>query len=185
LFAEALISHFPLLPVEEEGRLNDARLRENFIVRVFSYYRLQQVMKNFSRRALVHFHTIHKYLLLAHSERHYRELGKIVANPEKMQTAVIKELYAKIFMECLSFKTTSKKNVNVLHHIFGYLREYLSPDEKADILAVIEDYHNEIVPLIVPITLLNHYFKKHTIEYINEQVYLHPHPKELMLRNRV
>ncbi len=185
IFADALLNAFPLLPVEEEGRLNDARLRENFIVRVFAYHRLQQLLCSFSRQGLVQFHTMHKYLLLAHSERHYRELGKIVASPHTMKPAELKSRYATLFMQALALKTTTKKNVNVLHHIFGYLRKNLSAEEKQDILAVIDDYYKEFVPLIVPITLLKHYFNKYQIRYITDQVYLNPHPKELMLRNRV
>jgi uncharacterized protein YbgA (DUF1722 family)/uncharacterized protein YbbK (DUF523 family) len=186
LFAEALIKSNPYLPVEEEGRLNDAKIRENFITRVFSYHRLQNLINdNFSRGSLVEFHTMYKYQLMAHSIKHYELLGRLVADAKKYPLKEVAEKYTGLFMEALSIKTTTKKNVNVLHHIFGYLKEYLTPTDKQSILNVIEDYHKELVPLIVPITLLKHYVEKRNIEYIKVQVYLNPHPKELMLRNHV
>jgi uncharacterized protein YbgA (DUF1722 family)/uncharacterized protein YbbK (DUF523 family) len=186
LFAAALMNEFPLLPVEEEGRLNDAALRDNFIVRIFSYHRLQSLLRGrFSIGALVQFHTIHKYLLLAHSPGHYASLGRLVAGASKASPARLMEEYSVEFMEGLKIKTTTKKNVNVLQHIFGFLKNFLTSDEKKDIGDVIEDYRQEIIPLIVPVTLLRHYIQKHGVQYILDQVYLHPHPKELMLRNHV
>jgi uncharacterized protein YbgA (DUF1722 family)/uncharacterized protein YbbK (DUF523 family) len=186
LFAGALLKAFPLLPVEEEGRLNDAGLRDNFIVRVFSYHRLRSLMRNrFSIGALVQFHTIHKYLLLAHSPKHYGSMGKLVAAAKNISQNTLMDEYPVLFMEGLNIKTTTKKNVNVLQHIFGFLKNHLAADEKKDIGDVIEDYRKEIIPLIVPITLLRHYIQKHNVRYILDQVYLNPHPKELMLRNHV
>lgn len=186
LFAEVFIKENPLIPVEEEGRLNDAKIRENFITRIFSYNRLQNLINNnFSRGSLVEFHTMHKYELMAHSIKHYQTLGRLVADAKKYPLNEVAEKYTGLFMEALSLKTTTKKNVNVLHHIFGYLKEFLTPTDKQSILNVIEDYHEELVPLVVPITLLKHYVEKHNIDYIKDQVYLNPHPKELMLRNHV
>lgn len=186
LFAAALLEVMPLLPVEEEGRLNDARLRENFIVRVFAYYSLQQLFSGRYRRgAVVEFHTKHKYLLLAHNPEAYRQLGRLVAAIKKLSPADFRDRYSELFMKALRTKTTTKKNVNVLHHIMGYLKEKLGSTEKQDILAVIEDYHRGLLPLIVPLTLVRHYIDKHQVEYIRDQVYLNPHPKELMLRNHV
>jgi uncharacterized protein YbgA (DUF1722 family)/uncharacterized protein YbbK (DUF523 family) len=186
LFAAQLMRAYPLLPVEEEGRLNDAKLRENFIVRVFAYHRFVELTRaKWTIGELVAFHTIHKYLLLAHSPKHYELLGRLVASSAKAQRAALEESYGRLFMEALSLKTTTKKNVNVLQHILGFLKDNLSAREKEDILSVIDEYHRELVPLIVPLTLLRHYVKKHDVRYIAEQVYLHPHPKELMLRNHV
>lgn len=185
-FADAFMKHFPLIPVEEEGRLNDERLRENFIVRLFAYHRLQKLMRlGFNLGELVKFHTIHKYLMLAHSPKHYEMLGRLVAQGKNVPRATLREHYSRLFMEGLSVKTTTKKNVNVLHHIIGFLKEYLPADEKKDILGTIEEYYQELIPLVVPLTLLKHYVRKHHIDYISEQIYLNPHPKELMLRNRV
>jgi uncharacterized protein YbgA (DUF1722 family)/uncharacterized protein YbbK (DUF523 family) len=186
MYAKTLMAQYPLLPVEEEGRLHDARLRENFIVRVFAYHRLQNLFNGrYSRGALVKFHTAHKYLLMAHSPKHYRELGQLVARVKQYTPSQMRDKYCALFMECLKVKTTTRKNVNVLHHILGFLKENLSSEDKQDIIRVIEDYRNELAPLIVPITLVRHYVMKHDVEYIKDQIYLNPHPKELMLRNHV
>ncbi len=186
LFADILIKSNPLMPIEEEGRLNDLKIRENFITRVFSYNRLQNLINNnFDRGRLVKFHTLHKYQLMAHSIKHYETLGRLVANSKKFTLQEIGEKYRSKFMEALTIQTTPKKNVNVLHHIFGYLKNFLTQSDKQYILSVIEDYHKDVVPLIVPLTLIKHYVEKYNIEYIRNQIYLNPHPKELMLRNHV
>jgi uncharacterized protein YbgA (DUF1722 family)/uncharacterized protein YbbK (DUF523 family) len=186
LFADAIKIRLPLIPIEEEGRLNDPAIRDNFIVRVFAYHRLQNLFEGkFDRGALVRFHTAHKLLLMAHSPKHYQTSGKLVADAKQYDSVELRDKYSKLFMEALSVKTSVKKNVNVLHHIIGYLRPHLNEFEKIDILEIIEDYHQEFVPLVVPITLIGHYVRKHDIKYILDQVYLKPHPKELMLRNHV
>jgi uncharacterized protein YbgA (DUF1722 family)/uncharacterized protein YbbK (DUF523 family) len=186
LFTGMFIKEFPIIPVEEEGRLNDSKLRDNFIVRVFSYHRLQMLFGDgFNRGSLVNFHTVHKYLLLSHSPKHYELLGRIVANAKKYSPVDLREKYCTLFMEGLSIKSTTKKNVNVLHHILGFLREEITVMERDDILRIIDDYYHELVPLIVPITLIKHYVMKRNVPYIRDQVYLNPHPKELMLRNHV
>lgn len=186
LFAEVFIRDHPLIPVEEEGRLNDPVLRENFIERVFAFHRLRELMKGrFSVGRLVRFHTAEKYLLLAHSPVHYRELGRLVAAAKGMATTVLKEKYLSTFMDAMRVHTTVRKNVNVLQHIVGYLPDTIARSERQDILRVIGDYRNGIVPLVVPVTLLQHYVRAHSVEYIMNQVYLNPHPKELMLRNHV
>jgi uncharacterized protein YbgA (DUF1722 family)/uncharacterized protein YbbK (DUF523 family) len=186
LFATALMERFPLLPVEEEGRLHDLRLRENFIVRVFAYHRLQDLFHGrASRRQIIAFHAAHKLLLMAHSPQHYRQLGQLVAAVKQIAPDTFRKRYSALFMTALGHRATAKKNVNVLQHILGYLKTQLSADEKQSILAVIEDYRTQLVPLIVPLTLIRHYVQLHGIDYIQDQVYLHPHPKELMLRNHV
>lgn len=185
LFSAAFMDRFPLVPVEEEGRLNDDRLRENFIVRVFSFYRLRQLLSRFSRGALVSFHTAHKYLLMAHSVKHYGELGRLVAASSKIDPSELKERYSTSFMEALKNKASVRKNVNVLQHMLGYVKKDLDAAEKKDVLEAIEDYRKELVPLVVPLTLLGHFVKKFRVEYLLNQVYLNPNPKELMLRNHV
>jgi len=176
----------PLLPVEEEGRLNYLPLRDNFIVRVFAYNRLLNLFQgNYSRGELVRFHSAHKYLLLSHSPKHYKLLGQLVADIKKCTPAQMRDQYRTHFMEALKLRATVKKNVNVLQHILGCLKKHLDTKEKEDILRIIKDYHQELVPLIVPITLLRHYIDKFEIEHIQNQYYLQPHPKELMLRNHV
>jgi len=186
MFANAFIKKFPLVPIEDEGRLNDAKIRESFIVRVFCFNRLQKLFnKDFSKGALVAFHTRHKFLLLAHSRSHYTALGKLVANAKSLKPKEIKAEYSRLFMEALTYKSTPKKNTDVLLHMMGFLKKVLMKGEKEDILTTIEDYRKELLPLIVPVTLIRHQVKKYKVEYLLDQIYLNPHPKELMLRNHV
>jgi len=186
LFAEAVMREFSVLPVEEEGRLQDPGLRENFIERVFAYHRLRQLLQSpLTVKHLVEFHSAHKYLLLAHSPLHYRQLGQIVARAKRYSRSVLEKEYTPLFMEALRVKATVKKNVNVLQHIFGFLKDRLASKSKSDVLAIIEDYRRGLIPLVVPLTLLEHHVRMNDVAYIRNQVYLHPHPKEMMLRNHV
>jgi uncharacterized protein YbgA (DUF1722 family)/uncharacterized protein YbbK (DUF523 family) len=186
LFARLFMEHFPLLPVEEEGRLHDPALRENFIERVFAAARWRELLDgNKSIGALVEFHTKHKLLILAHSTKHYQEMGKLVACVKKVLLPELFEDYRKQFMEALKLRATAKKNTNVLMHMAGYFKDQLSSDEKAELLEIIELYRKELVPLIVPITLVNHYVRKFDQLYLKSQLYLNPHPVEMRLRNHV
>ena len=186
LFARALMERFPYLPVEDEGRLNDAGLRENFIERVFVYFRWRQFLKaGGTRKGLVEFHTDHKLLIMAHSEKHMRELGKLVAAPHELDNDQLLKNYFETTMQGLKLQATVKKNVNVLQHILGYFKRQLSFDEKQQVLQVIDQYHQRLIPLIVPVTLINHYVRKYQEPYLLRQHYLHPHPAEMMLRNHV
>lgn len=186
LFAQALKDKLPYLPLEEEGRLNDFRLRENFIVRVFCHYRWGQLMANCPRAGdLVDFHTRHKLLIMAHSEKHMRELGKLVGQSGQTNFEALLQKYAELFFAALSFKSTNKKHANVLQHIAGHFKKHIDSRDKAELKQNIDDYRLGLVPLIVPLTLLKHYTNKFDISYIREQIYLNPHPKELMLLNHV
>jgi len=186
LFARAFIEQFPLIPVEEEGRLCEPTLRENFIERVFCYRRWQDLVQSgVTRRALVQFHTIHKYLLLAHSPQQYEVLGRLVGQAEQHRPKEFAHRYGELFMKALAVKATVRKHVNVLQHILGYFKQRLGAHEKAELLGVINDYHQELTPLVVPLTLIKHYVQTFDVGYIRDQVYLNPHPKELMLRNHV
>ena len=186
LFAKAFMDRYPLIPVEEEGRLTDPILRENFIVRVFCYRRWQDLMLHrITRGAVVEFHTMQKLLLLAHSRPHYEKLGRLVAEAKRHTPSDLATKYGALLMEALKVKATVRKHVNVLHHIMGYFKGHLNPAEKAELQEVIEDYHRGLTPLIVPLTLIRHYVRVFDVGYIQNQVYLNPHPKELMLRNRV
>ncbi len=182
-FAGAFLRRFPLVPVEEEGRLHDLPLRENFIERVFSYYRLRQLGARFTRGAMVAFHTRQKLLIMSHSPKHYQVLGKLVADVKKHPPQAFLEEYTRVFMDALAVKATTARQTNVLQHILGYLKDSLGPEEKQDLLRVIEDYRRALVPLVVPLTLLKHYVTRRQVAYLCEQYYLNPHPKELMLRN--
>jgi len=186
VFAHIFMAHFPLIPVEEEGRLHDPRLRENFIERIFALRRWRETRFQKGRMAdVVAFHTRHKLLILSHSEKHHRTMGKLVAAGKEIP---LKELYAKyeaLLMEALRLKTTTRKNSNVLMHMMGYFKKQLTSDEKQELLEIISQYRDGYIPLTVPITLVNHYVRKYNQSYLSEQTYLHPHPVELQLRNHV
>jgi uncharacterized protein YbgA (DUF1722 family)/uncharacterized protein YbbK (DUF523 family) len=186
LFARAFMEHFPLFPVEDEGRLHDPLIRENFIERVFVLSRWRDALvQSRSRGALVEFHTRHKLLILSHHEQHYRELGRLVASAKEIPVKELFGEYLNRLLALLKFKTTPKKNANVLMHIMGYFKHQLSGDEKKELLEVIDLYRTGIVPLLVPITLVNHYVRKYKDPYLQKQYYLNPHPIELQLRNHV
>lgn len=186
IFAKAVRGRFPFLPMEDEGRLRDPGLRENFIERVFVYRRWQEYIKeDGSLRSLVAFHTEHKYLIMAHSKKHYSALGKMVAEAKKMRRAELHENYLSLLMEGLQLLSTPKKNTNVLQHMAGHFKDTLSSDEKKELLEVITNYRDGLVPLIVPVTLLRHYARKYKEDYLARQYYLCTHPLELMLRNHV
>ncbi len=179
LFAAAFQRAFPLTPIEEEGRLRDQDLRENFIERVFGYHRWQVLDARLTRGRLVAFHTAHKYLLLAHSRRHYQELGRLVANAKHYSPRELARTYGHLFMAALAVKTTIRKHVNVLQHLAGHFKDALSATVRGELHAVISDYRNGLVPLSVPVTLLRHYVRVLDVPYLRDQVYLAPHPKEL------
>jgi uncharacterized protein YbgA (DUF1722 family)/uncharacterized protein YbbK (DUF523 family) len=186
IFARVFMEHFPLLPVEDEGRLNDPKLRENFIERIFTLRRWREAMeRQESIKNLIAFHTQHKLLVLSHSPKHYQMMGKRVARAKEVPWKDLQAEYQRFLLEGLSLKTTPKKNSNVLQHILGYFKEQLSADEKQEMLEVIELYRQALVPLIVPITLVNHHVRKYDQPYLKDQFYLHPHPLELQLRNHV
>lgn len=184
LFAGRLMDALPLLPVEDEGRLNDPGIRENFIERVFVMHRWRQlVAKGPSLGALVDFHTRHKLLVMSHSVVHYRSLGRLVAQGAGAPLPALLEQYLAGLMEALRLPATVKKQHNVLSHVMGYFKRQLSADEKRELLEILEAYARELLPLIVPVTLLNHYVRKYGEAYLAQQWYLRPHPAELMLRN--
>jgi len=183
LFARAFMSRFPILPVEEEGRLHDLVLRENFIESVFVYKRWRKTVDDFTAKKLVNFHTTHKLLLRAHSEKHYRELGRIAAEAGALEPDQLLGSYQENLIAGMRLKPTVKKHVNVLMHMMGHFKKHISSDEKQELLEVIERFRNNHIPLIVPITLMNHYVRKYDEPYLQQQHYLNPHPKELKLRN--
>lgn len=185
IFAALFKAHFPLLPVEDDGRLNDPKLREHFIELIFVFKRLRDFLAGERKMgALVEFHTRHKLLLMAHSPKHYRMMGQLVADSD-LSVDEKYSRYQTAIGEALQLKTTVKKNINVLQHIMGYFKKELSPDEKQEILEILGLYRDGHVPLIVPITLMNHYVRKYDEPYLKKQHYLNPHPVELHLRNHV
>jgi uncharacterized protein YbgA (DUF1722 family)/uncharacterized protein YbbK (DUF523 family) len=186
MFARVFMAHFPLLPVEDEGRLHDPVLRENFIARIFVLQRWRELLAaNPNLGALVAFHTRHKLLILSHSPKHYRELGRLVARASELPIHQLYDHYQSRLMDALRLQATSSKNANVLYHLMGYFKKDLSPDEKQELLEIIDHYRQGFVPLVVPVTLLNHYVRKYNQPYLKDQFYLHPHPMELQLRHHV
>ena len=186
LFAAALTAAFPNLPVEEEGRLNDARLRENFIERLFAYRRLQTLWEeNWTQGKLVTFHTAHKMALLAHDEPTYRRLGRLVALGKTLPRGELREQYEAGFMAALTKVATPGRHANVLTHMLGHFSDRLDAPARQELLGLIEDHRRGLVPLVVPLTLLRHHVRRLDVAYLSGQVYLDPHPKELMLRNHV
>jgi uncharacterized protein YbgA (DUF1722 family)/uncharacterized protein YbbK (DUF523 family) len=186
LFAEALLARVPNLPVEEEGRLSDPRLRENFVERVFAYRRLRDLFGGrWSVGALVRFHTAHKLVLLAHATTAYQALGRLVARAAGLPRAELRARYESGFMQALSIVATPRRHANVLLHMAGYFKTTLDEGSRHELLGAIEDYRQGLVPLIVPITLVRHHVRHLGVPYLAGQVYLDPSPKELMLRNHV
>ena len=186
LYAVRLRERFPDLPIEEEGRLSDPRLRENFIARVFAYWRLQALFgTRWTIGDLVRFHTAHKLILMAHSLPAYRSLGQLVADAKGRARKELEMRYRAAFMAALSTIATPRRHTNVLQHMAGYFKGQLDEASRRELQGAIEDYHRELVPLIVPITLVRHHVRTLGIAYLADQLYLEPHPKELMLRNHV
>ena len=185
-FARALMEYWPELPVEEEGRLNDPMLRESFIDRVFTYRRWQTVMDGGASAArIVDFHTRHKLLVMAHSQEAYRELGRSVGACGGEDPGPFAERYVGALMRALRTPATRRNHTNVLKHVQGYLKARIDAEDKQELNEVIERYRLGQVPLVVPLTLLNHHFRRHPDDYMQRQVYLNPHPPELMLRNLI
>jgi uncharacterized protein YbgA (DUF1722 family)/uncharacterized protein YbbK (DUF523 family) len=186
LFAAEFAARNPLLPVEEEGRLNDPHLRENFIERIFALHRLKKVFAGrWQRGALIEFHAREKYLLMAHHPQGLKQLGQLAAAVAQHSPAAFRDRYMAAYMAILAKPATVRKHANTLQHIAGYLRTHVSDEERRRVLAVVDDYRVGLVPLIVPMTLIRHYIELHDVAYVNRQVYLNPHPRELMLRNHV
>jgi uncharacterized protein YbgA (DUF1722 family)/uncharacterized protein YbbK (DUF523 family) len=186
LYASTLMEAYPNLPLEDEGRLNDPKLRENFIERVFACQRLTHLFRDrWTRGQVVAFHTAHKLQLMAHSTVAYRELGRLVATLKETPRAVFRERYESGFMEALSQLATRGRNANVLQHAAGHVKKKLDSASRGELAELIHDYRKGLVPLVVPVTLVGHHVRCQDVDYLKGQVFLEPHPKELMLRNHV
>ena len=185
LFARTFMERFPLIPVEEEGRLHDPGLRENFIEAIFTLRRWRDFRRAPTAAGWIAFHAAHKYLLMAHSPVLLRQLGRLVAAPPRRGLEAALAPYEELLLAALRTKPTPSKHANVLMHLLGYFKDDLSGDEKAELLEVIDHYRAGHVPLIVPVTLLRHHVRLHRKAYLTDQFYLDPHPVELALRNHV
>jgi uncharacterized protein YbgA (DUF1722 family)/uncharacterized protein YbbK (DUF523 family) len=186
VFANAVINEFSYLPTEEEGRLNDMWLKENFIMQVFAHHHLQQFLnKQPTIGNLVEFHTQYKYLIYSKSSEKYKELGNIVANSHNHSLDQIINKYTQCFLETIQIKSSIGKTYNVLLHMFGYFKKHLHSSEKQGLLLLLDDFKQGIVPLITVIKVLEVYINTHNIEYLQQQVFLNPYPKELALRSDI
>jgi uncharacterized protein YbbK (DUF523 family)/uncharacterized protein YbgA (DUF1722 family) len=186
LYASALMQAFPGLPAEDEGRLEDSRLRENFIERVFAYRRLRRLFRGrWTKRQVVAFHAVHELQLMAHSPTACRELGRRVAGLQGAPRAVFRECYQQEFMEALAHVASPRRNANVLRHAADHLKGLLDPASRRELTALIDEYRSGLISLLVPVTLMVHHARRHEVAYLNDQSFLEPHPKEQMLRNHV
>jgi uncharacterized protein YbgA (DUF1722 family)/uncharacterized protein YbbK (DUF523 family) len=186
LFAAALMRRFPLLPVEEEGRLHDMPLRENFIERVFAFFRWRQFVGSRPTAAgLVDFHARQKLTLLSHHRPSYQTLGRLVAEAGKRPMHMLLEAYGTEMMAGLGYLATRAKHTNVLEHMSGYFKKALDTTDRDELHDCIERYRRGLVPLVVPMTLLTHHLRRHEVPWLAQQTYLNPYPAELMLRNHV
>jgi uncharacterized protein YbgA (DUF1722 family)/uncharacterized protein YbbK (DUF523 family) len=186
IYAAMLGRRFAMLPIEEEGRLHDAGLRENFIERIFAHQRWLAFLDGRPGAGdLVRFHAGHKLTLASHSDPHYRELGRLAAAAGKRKMAGVLEEYGRMFMDALRVRATVCKHANVLYHILGYFKKDLNAANKEEMVITIESYRKGFLPLIVPLTLVAHHLRHHPVPWICEQTYLNPYPAELMLRNHL
>lgn len=186
-YAAQLMKNNPALPVEEEGRLHDPILRENFITRVFVYHEWQEtVMKDPSLHKVIQFHSRHKYQLMAHCYEGYKALGQYLAQDAASEPLEqMLNHYITGLMDHLTRRATRKTHTNTLMHIMGYMKRDLDSETKKDLLQAIDDYRTNKVNLTVPLALLKHYLKRHGSDYIKSQAYLDPYPYELGLRNAI
>src|SRR5574344_1658414 len=184
VFARKLKEKMPHLPMEEEGRLNDAWLKENFLMQVYSYNDLKKMLKNEKKLSnLIEFHTSYKYLIYSKSQNSYKILGKIVANSEKKDIEELYKDYDAEFLKAIATKSTLNKAYNILLHIFGYFKKHITKDEKVDILESMYDFKNRVIPLISVIKIFNIYINRFDITYLKNQKFLNPYPSKLALRS--
>lgn len=185
-YAGSLMASLPNLPCEEEGRLNDPILRENFVNRVFAYRRWQSLRaEGLSAKSLIDFHARHKYMVMAHSQAAYQRLGRLLSNLKGVDLGNIADAYEAEFMTALKRRVNRKRHVNTLQHMQGYLKQRIDGGDKAELADSIEAYRREEVPLVVPTKLLRHYFRRNPDDYVDRQWYLDPYPEALGLRNMI
>ncbi len=186
VFAKKIKEKYPYLPVEEEGRLIDPWLRENFLMQIFAYQDLHNFLKSTpSFNDLVIFHTSYKYLVYSKAQKSYTTLGRIVANKEKKQLNEILIEYKEEFLKAISLKGNVNKTYNVLLHMFGYFKKLITKEEKQEILEALNEYKQKIIPLIAVMKIINLYVKRFDVQYLKVQKFLNPYPKELSLRSDI
>jgi len=186
IYAREIMHGKPLLPVEEEGRLNDPVLRENFIERVYCFRRWQDLLaEGVTPEGLVDFHTRHKLILMAHGKSRLTALGRLVAQAGQRPIDDLVRDYGVLFMQALSYRATRRRHTDVLFHLMGYLKRSLDSADKAELVELIHDYRRGLLPLIVPVTLLRHHFRRHPQPYVDRQLYLTWQPAGLSLWNDI
>jgi uncharacterized protein YbgA (DUF1722 family)/uncharacterized protein YbbK (DUF523 family) len=186
IFASKIMQKYPFLPIEEEGRLKDNWLKENFISSVFAYNDILNFLASQPTQAdLVEFHTNYKYFIYAKSHSAYKQLGVIVANPIKTNITTITSDYSTLFMQTLRAKTTINNTYNVLLHLMGYFKKLLNPEEKQNLLGLINNFKQKIVPLITVVKVMQLYINKFEIEYLARQKFFDIYPDELALRSHL
>lgn len=182
IFAKQIMEKNPLLPCEENGRLNDMPLRENFIIRVYTYKHWQElVASGITKHKLIQFHTQHKYLLMSHHLESYKSLGKLLARAD-LPLDELQNLYITGLMAGLKHLSNRKSHANTLQHLQGYFKKQLSKIQKQELSDKINEFRQGLTPLLVPLTLIKHYMREHTKDYLNTQVYFSPYPDDLKLR---
>ena len=185
-FTKAFTERFPLIPVEEDGRLQDPSVREMFIGRVFTLRRFRNSLRQGkSRRALANFHADHKLLILSHGRTHYKDIGSLVARAKTIPLDELYDQYQQLLLDALAQRTTPAKCADVMTHLLGHLRIHITHEDKTELVELIDRYRNRILPMVVPLTMLRHYVRKCKVGHLERQVFLNPHPAELMLRNHV
>ncbi|MEH6550723.1 MAG: DUF523 and DUF1722 domain-containing protein [Pseudomonadales bacterium] len=186
LFAAELHRLDPLLPLEEDGRMHDHKLRENFVCRVYAYHEWKQLVAGgISHRRLITFWARYKYLVMAHHIASYKSIGQLLANAKAKPVDVIANEFIQLLMQALNNMATRKTRSNVLEHVRGYLKKQLSADDKQELSGLITQYRSGFIPLVVPLTLLRHHFKHHQNNYIDQQAFFLPYPDQLSLTNHV
>ena len=182
IFAKQIMEKNPLLPCEENGRLNDMPLRENFIIRVYTYKHWQElVASGITKHKLIQFHTQHKYLLMSHHLESYKSLGKLLGRAD-IPLEELQHLYITGLMAGLKHLSNRKSHANTLQHLQGYFKKQLSKLQKQELSEKINEFRQGLTPLLVPLTLIKHYMREHTKDYLNTQVYFSPYPDDLKLR---
>ena len=186
MFASALAELDPLLPMEDDGRLNDPPLRESFVTRVVAYHEWKQLAADgLTARAIVAFWSRYKYLVMAHHVPTYKALGRLVADIGKADLATASADFIGAMMDALTRRATRRSHSNVLFHLSGYLKRTVSGPERQRLAELIDQYRQGMVPLVVPITMLRHHFANNPNAYVEQQAFLAPYPDHLKVRNLV
>ncbi len=183
LYTKHLMEQMPWLPVEEDGRLNDPVLKENFISRIYSlkdFYRSMEGQPTPGK--IIAFHSRYKLTLMAHDPSAYKSLGRLVANQSDYNPEEFYQAYRTGLMDALKNRASRKNVTNVLMHIQGYFKRALNKDEKAELAKVIDDYRVGLLPILAPLTLIKHYLNAYPDDYLADQIFLQPHPEEMRLR---